>query len=132
MTKDRPLGFAGRLAHAFVDSKLTPLLVFFALGLGALAVLMTPREEEPQIKVPIIDVFAEAPGRSVVEVERQTGEWLLVVGYAGEVVTTSRTSFAFAPDRGVARSIIGRASYTVDPRPNGRGGGAARPDREGL
>jgi multidrug efflux pump subunit AcrB len=71
LTKDRPLGFAGRLAHAFVDSKLTPLLVFFALGLGALAVLMTPREEEPQIKVPIIDVFAEAPGRSVVEVERQ-------------------------------------------------------------
>jgi multidrug efflux pump subunit AcrB len=71
LTKDRPLGFAGRLAHVFVDSKLTPLLVFFALGLGALAVLRTPREEEPQIKVPIIDVFAEAPGRSVVEVERQ-------------------------------------------------------------
>jgi multidrug efflux pump subunit AcrB len=67
----RARGLAGRLAGAFVDSKLTPLVVLFALGLGALAVLMTPREEEPQIKVPMIDVFATAPGRSAVEVERQ-------------------------------------------------------------
>jgi multidrug efflux pump subunit AcrB len=67
----RPLGFAGRLARAFVQSKLTPLVVLFALGLGALAILMTPREEEPQIKVPMIDVFTSAPGRSAVEVERQ-------------------------------------------------------------
>jgi multidrug efflux pump subunit AcrB len=67
----RPLGVAGRLARAFVESKLTPLMVLFALGLGALAILMTPREEEPQIKVPMIDVFASAPGFSAVEVERQ-------------------------------------------------------------
>ena len=67
----RSRGLAGRLAGAFVDSKLTPLMVLFALGLGALAVLVTPREEEPQIKVPMIDVFAAAPGRSAVEVERQ-------------------------------------------------------------
>jgi hypothetical protein len=52
----------------------------------------------------------------VVEVERQTGEWVLVGGYAGEVVTTSHAGFSFAPDRGIARSILGRASYTVDPR----------------
>jgi multidrug efflux pump subunit AcrB len=65
------LGFAGRIARAFVDSKLTPLLVFFALALGALAVLKTPREEEPQIKVPIVDLFVSAPGRGVIEVERQ-------------------------------------------------------------
>ncbi|HEY6928644.1 MAG TPA: efflux RND transporter permease subunit [Thermoanaerobaculia bacterium] len=64
-------GFAGRLARAFVESKLTPLVVLFALGLGGLAVWTTPREEEPQIKVPMIDVFAAAPGRSSVEVERQ-------------------------------------------------------------
>jgi multidrug efflux pump subunit AcrB len=67
----RSRGLAGRLAGAFVDSKLTPLVVLFALGLGGLAVLVTPREEEPQIKVPMIDVFASAPGRSAVEVERQ-------------------------------------------------------------
>jgi len=52
----------------------------------------------------------------VVEIERQSGEWLFDGGYAGEVVRTSRGSFAFAPDRGIARSIIGRAAYTVDPR----------------
>ena len=65
------LGVAGRLAAAFIDSKLTPLLVLFALALGALAVVVTPREEEPQIKVPMIDVFASLPGRGAVEVERQ-------------------------------------------------------------
>jgi hypothetical protein len=52
----------------------------------------------------------------VVEVERQSGEWLFDGGYAGEVVRSSRASFPFAPDRGTARSIIGRAAYTVDPR----------------
>ena len=67
----RPLGLAGRLARAFVDSKLTPLIVLFSLGLGALAVVVTPREEEPQIKVPMVDVFARLPGRSAVEAERQ-------------------------------------------------------------
>jgi multidrug efflux pump subunit AcrB len=67
----RPLGIAGRLARTFIESKLTPLFVLFALALGALAIVVTPREEEPQIKVPMIDVFAAAPGRSVVEVERQ-------------------------------------------------------------
>ncbi len=67
----RPLGIAGRVARAFVGSKLTPLIVVFAIGLGALAVVTTPREEEPQIKVPMVDVFVAAPGRSSVEVERQ-------------------------------------------------------------
>jgi multidrug efflux pump subunit AcrB len=65
------LGIAGRLAGAFIDSKLTPLVIFFALALGALAIAVTPREEEPQIKVPMIDVFADLPGRGPVEAERQ-------------------------------------------------------------
>jgi hypothetical protein len=52
----------------------------------------------------------------VVEVERQAGEWILDVGYAGEVVTKSTGAFQFSPERGMARSIIGRVSYTVDPR----------------
>jgi hypothetical protein len=55
-------------------------------------------------------------GLYVVEVERQTGEWVLTGGYAGEVVTGSRTALVFDPERGVARSIIGRAAYTVDPQ----------------
>ena len=47
-------GFAGKLAGFFIDSKLTPLAIIGSLLLGILAVVMLPREEEPQIKVPMI------------------------------------------------------------------------------
>ncbi|HEY2904955.1 MAG TPA: hypothetical protein VGJ29_03585 [Vicinamibacterales bacterium] len=50
----------------------------------------------------------------VVQVERQTGEWLVVGGYAGEIVTLRRAVLTFAPDRGMTRSLVGRASYTID------------------
>jgi multidrug efflux pump subunit AcrB len=65
----RPLGGSGRIARAFLTSKLTPLLVVFSLLLGAFAVLVTPREEEPQIKVPMIDVLLAFPGATAREVE---------------------------------------------------------------
>jgi len=65
----RPLGVSGRIAKAFLESKLTPLLVVFSLLLGAFAVLITPREEEPQIKVPMIDVMVGYPGATAEEVE---------------------------------------------------------------
>jgi len=64
-------GTAGRIAAFFIDSKLTPLLVIASLLLGAFAVVMTPREEEPQIVVPMIDVFVQAPGLTVKEVEQR-------------------------------------------------------------
>ena len=67
----RPLGPAGRIAKAFLESKLTPLLVVASLLLGAFAVLVTPREEEPQIKVPMIDVFVGFPGATAQEIERR-------------------------------------------------------------
>ena len=51
------LGVAGWIAQAFVDSKLTPLIILFAIGIGAFALLQLPREEEPQIIVPMVDVF---------------------------------------------------------------------------
>jgi len=50
----------------------------------------------------------------VVQLERQTGEWMLVGGYAGEVVTEQRAQLTFAPDRGLTRSLVARASYTID------------------
>lgn len=64
-------------------------------------------------------VTSDAPGTDeyalyVVQIERQTGEWALVGGYAGEAVTVRRAPLAFAPDRGLARSLVGRASYTLD------------------
>jgi hypothetical protein len=68
----------------------------------------------------------------VVEVERQVGEWLVDVGYAGEVVRESRVPVVFAPDRNMARSIIGRASYTVDPRRTVVIEGALRQNGDGF
>ena len=56
------VGFAGKVAHAFIDSKLTPLLIIASLGLGAMALIATPREEEPQIRVPMVDVMITWPG----------------------------------------------------------------------
>jgi multidrug efflux pump subunit AcrB len=65
------LGIAGRLAHAFINSKLTPLIIFASVLLGIGAILMLPREEEPQIKVPMIDVLVAMPGSSAREVEER-------------------------------------------------------------
>jgi multidrug efflux pump subunit AcrB len=64
-------GIAGRVARAFIDSKLTPLVVIASLLLGVFAVLMLPREEEPQIKVPMIDVMVAMPGAGAKEIEQR-------------------------------------------------------------
>jgi multidrug efflux pump subunit AcrB len=66
-----PLGLAGRLAAAFVHSKLTPLVIAGSLLLGVYAVVALPREEEPQIIVPMVDVFVDMPGASPTEVEQR-------------------------------------------------------------
>jgi len=60
---------AGKLAQAFIHSKLTPLILVASIALGTAAVLMLPREEEPQIIVPMIDVMVSFPGASAHEVE---------------------------------------------------------------
>lgn len=60
------------------------------------------------------DASADEYGIYVLQVERQSGEWFLVGGYAGEFVTTRRQSVVFAPDRGLANTFLGRASYTID------------------
>ena len=65
------LGVAGRLAAAFMHSKLTPLLMLASLLLGVWAVIALPREEEPQIIVPMVDVFVEMPGVSPAEIEQR-------------------------------------------------------------
>ena len=64
-------GAAGRLAAAFIHSKLTPLFIFASMALGALAVVALPREEEPQIIVPMVDVFVDMPGATPADVEQR-------------------------------------------------------------
>ena len=67
-------GFAGRLAARFIDSRLTVLAVLASVLAGAYAVLSLPREEEPQIQVPMIDLHASLPGASAAEVQRRVTE----------------------------------------------------------
>jgi multidrug efflux pump subunit AcrB len=62
--------FLTRIVAIFLDSKLSLLLILFALLVGAAALLVTPREEDPQIVVPLADIFVTFPGRSAREVEQ--------------------------------------------------------------
>jgi multidrug efflux pump subunit AcrB len=96
----KALGPSGRVAQAFINSKLTPLLVLAALALGLFAVGITPREEEPQIKVPMIDVLIPFPGASPHEVEERVASPLekLIWEIPGVeyVYTTSSPDFGMA------------------------------------
>ena len=65
------LGFSGRIARLFQENELTPLLALTALLLGLFAVIITPREEEPQIDVTFANVFVAFPGADSVEVENK-------------------------------------------------------------
>jgi multidrug efflux pump subunit AcrB len=71
VTPEPRYGLAGRLARPFLRSKLTPVIVFASLLLGLGAVALTPREEEPQIVVPMVDVIVPMPGATPAEVESQ-------------------------------------------------------------
>ena len=64
-------GPAGRLAGTFIRSPLTPLAVFASILLGVVAVALTPREEEPQILVPMVDILVGMPGAAPREVEER-------------------------------------------------------------
>ncbi len=68
-SKEQPQGFIPAIVSAFLTGKGAPLLTVFALLLGAAAILITPREEEPQIVVPLADVIVQVPGASAQEVE---------------------------------------------------------------
>jgi multidrug efflux pump subunit AcrB len=118
MNADRPLarhsresgnlGFAGKIAHAFVDSKLTPLIVIASIFLGLGAVLLLPREEEPQIKVPMIDVFMQMPGASAREVEERVTKpmekLLWEIPGVEYIYSTSSTGMSMA----VVRFVVGQ------------------------
>ena len=65
------LGIAGRLSHSFLNSKLTPLFIAASLALGIFSVVIIPREEEPQILVPMLDIATAMPGASPAEVEQR-------------------------------------------------------------
>jgi len=97
------MGIAGRIANTFIQSKLTPLIVIASLVIGIFAVVITPREEEPQILVPMIDVFVFYPGASSKEVEdrvtRPMGKLLWEVEGVEYLYTMSKPGMSLATVR---------------------------------
>lgn len=65
------IGAAGIIARMFINSKLTPLIIIAGVLLGIASVIALPREEEPQIIVPMVDIFVQMPGASAKEVEQR-------------------------------------------------------------
>ncbi|MFQ3623512.1 MAG: efflux RND transporter permease subunit, partial [Acetobacteraceae bacterium] len=103
----RPLGLSGVLARAFITSKLTPLLLVAAFGLGLMALAALPREEEPQISVPMVDVHVRADGLAAADAVELVTRPLeaIVLGIPGVEHVYSRTE----DDRAIvtARFLVG-------------------------
>ncbi|MGB5298594.1 MAG: efflux RND transporter permease subunit [Thiogranum sp.] len=66
--ESKDLGIAGRIAATFIDSPISPLLMVATLFVGLLGLIFTPRQEDPQISVPMIDIFVQYPGASADQV----------------------------------------------------------------
>ena len=108
MSQQRRLGPAGRFARAWVSSKLTPLIIVGSLLVGGLAIWKLPREEEPQIIVPMIDVFVQMPGASAREVEERVtkpmGKLLWEIPGVEYIYSTSSPGTSMA----VVRFLVGQ------------------------
>ncbi|WP_240919289.1 efflux RND transporter permease subunit [Acidovorax sp. HDW3] len=92
------MGISGRIAAFFLTAQITPLLALVAFLLGAFAVLVTPREEEPQINVTMANVLVPFPGASVQDVEQMVATPVegLLAGMQGveHVMSVSRPGLA--------------------------------------
>jgi len=104
------VGISGRIAQAFLDNKLTPLLVLASLVLGLLAVAATPREEEPQIVVPMIDVLAPWPGADASDVQR-----LVTVPLERAVREIPGVEYVYATSRPSGAMLVVRFLVNWDP-----------------
>jgi multidrug efflux pump subunit AcrB len=74
-----PLGIAGGLTKAFINSALTPLFILAALAAGLVALISLPREEEPQISVPLVDIHVMAQGLKAEDAVKLVTEPLEVI-----------------------------------------------------
>ncbi len=125
------MGIAGRMAQAFLHSKLTPLITVASLAVGTLAIIATPREEEPQISVPMIDVIAVIPGASPEEVENLLTRpieklmWEVpgveyVYAMAGEGMTLVTVRFKVGENQDLATSrVFNKMGSAADQAPPG-------------
>ncbi len=110
-------GLAGKIARAFINSRLTPLLIVASLLLGVFAVLETPREEDPQIVVPMLDIFVSMRGASAPEVEQRVSipmeklleeipgvEYVYSTSMPGQAVVTVRYQVGTSENDAVVRT----------------------------
>ncbi|MEJ6784972.1 efflux RND transporter permease subunit [Aminobacter sp. Piv2-1] len=112
-TPSHRLGMAGALTRAFITSPLTPLFLIAALAFGLLALFALPREEEPQISVPMVDILVRADGLKADDAVKLVTEPLEVIvkGIDGVEHVYSQTR-----DDGVlltARFLVGTSADTA-------------------
>jgi multidrug efflux pump subunit AcrB len=124
-------GLSGGIAQRFLNSKLTPLLTAFSLVLGIGAVMSTPREEEPQIRVPMIDVAVGLPGATPREVERRLVEpleraiwevpdleYVYSAAQSDGALVTARFKVGTEPEIALTR-LYGKLMANMDKMPQG-------------
>jgi multidrug efflux pump subunit AcrB len=110
-------GLAGKIARAFINSRLTPLVIVASLLLGVFAILKTPREEDPQIVVPMLDLFVSMPGASAREIEQRVSipmekllkeipgvEYVYSTSMPGQALVTVRYNVGVSQEDAVVRT----------------------------
>ncbi|HMK73740.1 MAG TPA: efflux RND transporter permease subunit, partial [Myxococcaceae bacterium] len=125
------LGLAGNLARAFVGSTLTPLFVVGSVLVGLLAIIILPREEEPQIKVPVVDILIAMPGSSAAEVESRVSapverlmweipgvEYVYSTSQPGQSLIVVRFRVGDDPERSLVR-LYRKIEASADRMPEG-------------
>ena len=129
---DAKLGLSGRLTKATLTSPLTPLFLIVAILVGLLAVMSIPREEEPQISVPMIDISVASPGLKAVDAEQLVAKPLEAIVKSvndvdhvysfiddDRVLVTARFKVGTDPDNAAIR-IHEKVSANMDRLPAGR------------
>ncbi|TRD15888.1 efflux RND transporter permease subunit [Palleronia caenipelagi] len=112
-SEDTPLGIAGSLTKAFIHSALTPLMILAALAVGLVALVSLPREEEPQISVPLVDIHIQAPGLRAEDAVKLVTEPMesIIQGLDGVEHVYSQTSDDYAMV--TARFLVGTSADTA-------------------
>lgn len=107
------LGIAGGLTKAFIRSALTPLMILASLAVGLVALVSLPREEEPQISVPMVDIHIQAPGLKAEDAAKLVTEPMesIVQGINGVEHVYSQTSDDYALV--MARFLVGTSADTA-------------------
>lgn len=132
-------GPVSRLIHAFLHGNLSVLIIIVMLGAGAAALILTPREEEPQIVVPLADIFVRMPGASAEEIEQLVSsklerllyqvdgvEYVYSMSRPGEAIVTVRFYVGEHRENSLVK-IHNKIAMSVDQVPPGVTGWVVKP-----